>query len=84
MCKAYTFRIKPFVLNIRTPVEFQEIALPEKLWTQVAILLRDRFNWAFGVFWEVASGKNLKKFFLVPLSLPLAFVLSIISCSETC
>ncbi|KAF3613861.1 Reticulon-like protein B6 [Capsicum annuum] len=46
----------------KTPMEFPEIVLPEKLWTQVALLLRDRFNWAFGVFWEVASGKDLKKF----------------------
>ncbi|KAK4370279.1 hypothetical protein RND71_009754 [Anisodus tanguticus] len=46
----------------KTPMEFPEIVLPEKLWTHVALLLRDRFNWAFGVFWEVASGKDLKKF----------------------
>ncbi|XP_016492585.1 reticulon-like protein B5 [Nicotiana tabacum] len=46
----------------KTPMEFPEILLPEKLWTEVALLLRDRFNWAFGVFWEVASGKDLKKF----------------------
>ncbi|CAN4126483.1 unnamed protein product [Withania somnifera] len=46
----------------KTPMEFPEIVLPEELWTQVALLLRDRFNWAFGLFWEVASGKNMKKF----------------------
>lgn len=49
-------------------MEFPEILLPEKLWTEVALLLRDRFNWAFSVFWEVASGKDLKKFLYVQIS----------------
>nr|XP_016477748.1 PREDICTED: reticulon-like protein B1 [Nicotiana tabacum] len=52
----------------KTPMEFPEIVLPEKLWTEVALLLRDRFNWAFSVFWEVASGKDLKKFLYVQIS----------------
>ncbi|XP_009793495.1 reticulon-like protein B2 [Nicotiana tabacum] len=43
-------------------IEFPKIELPEELWTQVALLLRDQFTCAFGIFREVASGNDLKKF----------------------
>lgn len=38
----------------------------------VAFLLRDRCNQAIGILWEVASGKDLKRFLTVSLSLSVA------------
>ncbi|KAK6145192.1 hypothetical protein DH2020_022012 [Rehmannia glutinosa] len=46
----------------KSPINFPEIELPEDVCTSVALLLTDRCNKSIGVFWQVASGKDLKKF----------------------
>ncbi|KAK4376152.1 hypothetical protein RND71_006829 [Anisodus tanguticus] len=43
-------------------IELPKIEFPEELWMQLALLLRDQFTCAFGIFREVASGNDLKKF----------------------
>ncbi|KAL3828997.1 hypothetical protein ACJIZ3_017799 [Penstemon smallii] len=53
----------------KSPYNFPEIVLPEDLCMNVALLLRDRFNKAFGVFRGVASGKDVKKFLYAILGL---------------
>ncbi|XP_027126936.1 reticulon-like protein B5 [Coffea arabica] len=50
-----------FFVN-RSPLELPEIALPENLCMSFALLLRDRFNQAFGIFRQVASERDVKKF----------------------
>ncbi|KAI3461747.1 hypothetical protein Pfo_018410 [Paulownia fortunei] len=57
-----------FFVN-KSPINFPEIALPEDLCMSIALLLRDRCNKAIGYFWEVASGKDLKKFLSAILAL---------------
>ncbi|PIN25549.1 Reticulon [Handroanthus impetiginosus] len=63
-----------FFVN-KSPYNFPEIALPEDLCTSVALLLRDRCNQAICIFHDVASGKDLKKFFSAIFTL---WVLSIV------
>ncbi|MCD7468740.1 hypothetical protein HAX54_007168 [Datura stramonium] len=50
-------------------IEFPKIELSEELWMQVALLLRDQCTCAFGIFREVASGNDLKKFLYAIFSL---------------
>ncbi|KAK4492138.1 hypothetical protein RD792_002935 [Penstemon davidsonii] len=57
-----------FFVN-KSPYDFPEIALPEDICTSIALLLRDRFNKAFGIFREVATGKDVKKFLCAILGL---------------
>ncbi|KAJ8527142.1 hypothetical protein K7X08_029619 [Anisodus acutangulus] len=53
----------------RSFIELPKIELPEELWMQMALLLRDQFTSAFGIFREVASGNDLKKFLYAILGL---------------
>lgn len=54
-----------FLLFLRTPPDFPEFALPEDLCRKAALAVRDKCHWAIGLFREVASGKDLKKFLYV-------------------
>lgn len=51
----------------RSALNFPQIVLPEDLCMSIALLLRDRCNQAFGLFRQVASGNDLKKFLSVLL-----------------
>lgn len=53
---------------VRSPLDIPEIVLPEALCTTFALFLRDKCNQAFGIFREVASGRDLKKFLYVIFS----------------
>nr|GMD25240.1 reticulon-like protein B5 [Ipomoea batatas] len=46
----------------KTPLDFPEFVLPEDLCMRAALAVRDKCHWAIGIFREVASGKDLKKF----------------------
>nr|GME14803.1 reticulon-like protein B5 [Ipomoea batatas] len=46
----------------KTPLDFPEFVLPEDLCRRAALAVRDKCHWAIGIFREVASGKDLKKF----------------------
>ncbi|XP_047966831.1 reticulon-like protein B5 [Salvia hispanica] len=46
----------------KSPLNIPEIELPWDLCMTVALLLRDRCNQAISMLWEVASGKDLKRF----------------------
>ncbi|XP_057772672.1 reticulon-like protein B5 [Salvia miltiorrhiza] len=46
----------------KAPLNFPEIELPQDLCMTVALLLRDRCNQGISMLWEVASGKDLKRF----------------------
>ncbi|KAH6765759.1 hypothetical protein C2S52_016742 [Perilla frutescens var. hirtella] len=46
----------------KSPLNLPQIELPEDLCMGFALLLRDRCNQAIGMLWEVASGKDLKRF----------------------
>ncbi|PHU16183.1 hypothetical protein BC332_17388 [Capsicum chinense] len=50
-----------FFVNKRF-IELPKIVLPEESWMQFVLLLRDQCTCAFGIFREVASGDDLKKF----------------------
>ncbi|KAM3231710.1 reticulon-like protein B1 [Capsicum annuum] len=50
-----------FFVNKRF-IELPKIELPEESWMQFVLLLRDQCTCAFGIFREVASGDDLKKF----------------------
>ncbi|KAI5679832.1 hypothetical protein M9H77_01059 [Catharanthus roseus] len=62
-----------FFVN-RSPLDIPEIVLPEALCTTFALFLRDKCNQAFGIFREVASGRDLKKFLYGILGLWLASI----------
>ncbi|XP_019188623.1 PREDICTED: reticulon-like protein B5 [Ipomoea nil] len=53
----------------KTPLDFPEFVLPEELCRRAALAVRDKFHWAVGIFREVASGKDLKKFLYAILGL---------------
>ncbi|CAH9138657.1 unnamed protein product [Cuscuta epithymum] len=53
----------------KTPPDYPEIVLPEDMCRQAALLVRDKIHWAIGLFREVASGKDLKKFLYAILGL---------------
>lgn len=53
----------------RSAFNFPQIVLPEDLCMSIALLLRDRCNQAFGIFRQVASGNDLKKFLSAILGL---------------
>lgn len=57
-------------------IELPKIELPEESWMQFVLLLRDQCTCAFGIFREVASGDDLKKFLYVPISHTLSFVIT--------
>lgn len=59
----------------KSPLNLPEVQLPEDLCMTVAFLLRDRCNQAIGILWEVASGKDLKRFLMAIFSL---WVISIV------
>ncbi|KAL1565670.1 reticulon-like protein B5 [Salvia divinorum] len=46
----------------KSPLNIPEIELPQDLCMTVALLLRNRCNQAISMLWEVASGKDLKRF----------------------
>ncbi|KAK6788277.1 hypothetical protein RDI58_016802 [Solanum bulbocastanum] len=50
-------------------VELPKIELPEELWMRLVLLLRDQCTCASGIFREVASGNDLKKFLYAIFSL---------------
>lgn len=54
-----------FVLLDRSPINFPVIQLSEDLCTRFALLLRDKCNETISIIWEVATGKDLKKFLSV-------------------
>ncbi|CAN4098647.1 unnamed protein product [Withania somnifera] len=53
----------------KSSIELPKIQLPEELWMQFVLLLRDQCTCAFGIFREVASGNDLKKFLYAIFSL---------------
>ena len=55
----------PFVITIRSPPKFPEVALPEDIVLGVANALRVEVNKALEVLRCIASGKDLKKFLAV-------------------
>ncbi|KAH0663492.1 hypothetical protein KY284_028423 [Solanum tuberosum] len=50
-------------------VELPKIELPEELWMRLVLLLRDQCTCVYGIFREVASGNDLKKFLYAIFSL---------------
>ncbi|XP_015160559.1 reticulon-like protein B2 [Solanum tuberosum] len=50
-------------------VELPKIELPEEIWMQLVLLLRDQCTCVSGIFREVASGNDLKKFLYAIFSL---------------
>ncbi|TMX03156.1 hypothetical protein EJD97_018063 [Solanum chilense] len=50
-------------------VELPKIELPEELWMRLVLLLRNQSTCAVGIFREVASGNDLKKFLYAIFSL---------------
>ncbi|KAA8543617.1 hypothetical protein F0562_021637 [Nyssa sinensis] len=61
--------------DIRSPLDFPEVVLPEDLFMSIALLLRDQINQAFTILHGVASGKDLKKFLYVIVAL---WILSVV------
>ncbi|KAL8525894.1 hypothetical protein ACS0TY_015212 [Phlomoides rotata] len=53
----------------KSPLTFPVIQLPEDLCTKFALLLRDKCNETISIIWEVATGKDIKKFLSAILGL---------------
>ncbi|EYU36885.1 hypothetical protein ABFS82_14G062400 [Erythranthe guttata] len=53
----------------KSPINFPEIELPEDLCMNAALLLTERFNKAIAILWQIASGKDVKKFLSAVLGL---------------
>lgn len=75
------YNIDHLVFSGRSFIELPKIELPEELWMQLVLLLRDQCTCASGIFREVASGNDLKKFLYVPISTPWTLLLLVNSIS---
>lgn len=53
------------LIGSRSHINFPVIQLPEDLCAKVALLLRDKCNETISIVWELATGKDLKKFLTV-------------------